>query len=336
MLPKLRPLLVGAATFIPGMRRLLTAARESLGLGGSASARYCYSVWLRHVVTLAESGLWKYPQTVAELGPGDSLGIGLCALLTGADSYYAFDVMRFASSGNNIAVFDELVALFNSRAPIPNEQEFPEITPRITSYDFPFAIFPNSHLDETLATARMERIRAAVLTVGAGGTMISYEPNWHHATARIPRFMDLIYSQAVLEHVADLEATYRVLNEWLAPEGVMSHSVDFRCHNMFSDWNGHWTVPEAIWKIVFGKRVYLLNREPCSRHLQLLASTNFQVLAVDKYYLASKVGPHDLAPRFKHIDAEDLTIAMATIQAQRGPEGDARSGTLRAQISHNN
>ena len=81
MLPKLRPFLVGAATFVPGVRGLLVSAKEAFGLGGAVSARYCYSVWLRHVVLLAQNGLWKYPKSVAELGPGDSLGVGFCALL---------------------------------------------------------------------------------------------------------------------------------------------------------------------------------------------------------------------------------------------------------------
>ena len=83
MLPKLRPMLVGAATFVPGVRQLFSSVKEGMGLGRATSARYCYSVWLRHVALLARNDLWNYPRVVAELGPGDSLGVGLCALLCG-------------------------------------------------------------------------------------------------------------------------------------------------------------------------------------------------------------------------------------------------------------
>jgi hypothetical protein len=41
------PLMKGIATFVPGVRRL--ANRRA---GGPASARYCYSVWLRHLVVV--------------------------------------------------------------------------------------------------------------------------------------------------------------------------------------------------------------------------------------------------------------------------------------------
>ena len=43
--------------------------------------------------------------SIAELGPGDSIGIGLAALLTGANIYYAFDIIQFASNQMNLKNF---------------------------------------------------------------------------------------------------------------------------------------------------------------------------------------------------------------------------------------
>jgi len=63
-----------------------------------ANARYCYSVWLRHLSILNENGLNTNPSVVAELGPGDSMGVGLMTLLTGTKKYYAFDVVRHTNS----------------------------------------------------------------------------------------------------------------------------------------------------------------------------------------------------------------------------------------------
>src|SRR3977135_940863 len=39
------------------------------------SARYCYSVWLRHLVNAWQQGLHTLPEVVVELGPGSSQGV---------------------------------------------------------------------------------------------------------------------------------------------------------------------------------------------------------------------------------------------------------------------
>ena len=88
-MPSARRLIFSAVTLIPGVASLPPVKRilmnKAKGTGGSISASYCYSVWLRHLVTTAGCGLNCNPRTVAELGPGDSLGVGLAALLSGAE-----------------------------------------------------------------------------------------------------------------------------------------------------------------------------------------------------------------------------------------------------------
>ena len=110
------PLMKGIATFVPGVRRL--ANRRA---GGPASARYCYSVWLRHLVMAHKSGLSTQPAVVAELGPGDSLGVGLAALISVASQYFALDVKAHASDHRNLEVFDELANLFARQENVPDE-----------------------------------------------------------------------------------------------------------------------------------------------------------------------------------------------------------------------
>ena len=75
----LKQMAIGMATWLPGRANLWVGAT-----GGTVSARYCYGVWLRHMKMAREAGLDTNPRVVAELGPGDSLGIGLAALLAGA------------------------------------------------------------------------------------------------------------------------------------------------------------------------------------------------------------------------------------------------------------
>ena len=74
------PLIKGFATFVPGLNRLL-----QVRTGGTGSARYCYSIWMRYLVMAYESGLPTRPDVAAELGPGKSLGVGCAALLSGAN-----------------------------------------------------------------------------------------------------------------------------------------------------------------------------------------------------------------------------------------------------------
>src|SRR5688500_2028997 len=104
----------GMATFIPGVTRLACG-----GSGGTDSPRYCYAVWLRHLARLAEAGFDTSFPNVAELGPGDSLGIGLCAVLTGSRRYFAFDAKAHARTETNRQTLAELVDLFTRRESIP-------------------------------------------------------------------------------------------------------------------------------------------------------------------------------------------------------------------------
>src|SRR5688572_9783841 len=134
-------ILFNAATFIPGVARLPPVQRvfkrHSIGTHGTNETRYCYSVWLRHLSNAAANGLNTSPVTVAELGPGDSIGIGIAAVLTGVERYYAFDVVAHANTPRNLEIFDGLVDLFRARADIPDAQEYPRVGPALNDYRFP-------------------------------------------------------------------------------------------------------------------------------------------------------------------------------------------------------
>ncbi len=140
-----------------GVARLLArrATHRVDRTGGSGSARYCYSVWSRHLVKASDAGLSTEPRSVIELGPGDSIGVGLAALLTGADSYVALDRMAFARRSANLDVLDELIELFQHRSPIPGDSEFPQIRPTLDNYAFPGSVLPAERLDEGLQPDRL-------------------------------------------------------------------------------------------------------------------------------------------------------------------------------------
>jgi hypothetical protein len=314
MAVRMRPLLVGAATYLPGLRTL-TARRT----GGTISARYCYAVWLRHLIMARQHHAGAAFGTVAELGPGDSLGLGLAALLSGAERYVALDVVRYADSARNVAVFGELVALFREREPVPDDREFPLVRPLLPSYAFPHDILTDDLLAAALDPARLAMIRRAVIALDApnGDTpFISYVVPWHDAGVIERQSVDLIVSQAVLEYPSDLAGTYAAMDRWLKPGGMMSHDIDFKSHGLTREWSGHWACSDLVWFLMEGRRRDILNRVPHSTHLDLIRALGCEIVR-DQRTASPAASRAHLAPRFRHLTDEDLRTSSAFIQAHK-------------------
>ena len=309
----IKQVIKGMATYVPGAYQMLSRKRT----GGTDSARYCYSVWLRHMVMMRKHGSSAAPRSVAELGPGDSLGIGLAALLTGSAEYYACDLHQYANPERDTEILRELVSLFRAREPIPGEEEFPRVIPRLDSYEFPSDLLLERGTQTTWADPRIERIRWSIENRNDEKSVLRYAAPWHDSDVIRTGSVDLVFSQAVLEHVDDLRFTYRTMYSWLKPHGLMSHSIDFRCHGTADEWNGHWTYSDLTWKAVKGRRLYSLNREPHSTHLRLLQETGFEPLCDVRTQTPSRLGASDLARRFKNLSEQDLTTSGTYVQAFR-------------------
>ncbi|HEX9707191.1 MAG TPA: methyltransferase domain-containing protein [Steroidobacteraceae bacterium] len=310
MILKTKALLAGLATWIPGYDHVRTT-------GGTGSARYCYSVWLRHLILAQASGRLPrgVPRVVAELGPGDSIGIGVAALLSGAEKYYALDLVRYSELRRSLALFDELVRLFANREPLPGGGEFPALKPALESDAFPHHILDDTTMRAALSQARIAAIRAAIDRAGDSPTMIVYQAPWNDPSVIQPGAVDFIFSQAVLEHVDDLDGVYAAMHRWLAPTGLMSHQIDFQCHRKADTWNGHWTYSDFAWRVVVGRRAYLLNRAPHSRHLAILGKRGFGLLVDRPVHSASVLKRRQLAVRFRDLSDDDLTTSGAYVLA---------------------
>jgi predicted SAM-dependent methyltransferase len=307
---KVKHVAFGIATYIPGLNRLFRR-----GTGGTNTARYCYSVWLRHLLRAHHNGLSPDPKTVAELGPGDSIGIGLAALLSGADMYYALDIVKHANVPRNLEIFDELVALFRTREDIPASDEFPNVKPGLESYKFPDDVLTSKRLLIALGRDRIGLIRRSIVENNRSDSVIKYVVPWFDSNIIEKESVDMIYSQAVLEHVDGLRHTYEALYSWLKPNGFMSHQIDFKSHGTASKWNGHWTYSDLVWRLIRGNRRYLLNREPYSTHIKLLKDTGFRKIWEQEMLRQSEIDRRDLAKRFRNVSQEDLNISGAFIQA---------------------
>jgi hypothetical protein len=262
-----------------------------------------------------ESGLNTNPRVVAELGPGDSLGVGIAALLSGADHYNAIDVVQHASVERNLSVLDELVALFGKREDIPDEEEFPLVEPPLQSYKFPSHILTADRLGNALRSDRLERLRASLIDCSAGESLIKYRAPWFRTDVIKERSIDLIFSQAVLEHIDRLQEMYHAMKLWLAPDGYLSHAVDLKSHGSASEWNGHWAYSEFAWTVVRGKEAWFINREPKSTHLRLLENEGFCIVCERTMRGRNTLSRRQLAKRFRGLEDDDLTAAGLFFQA---------------------
>ena len=205
----IKSILTGIASHIPFLYNPILK-----GTGGTNSARYCYSVWLRHMILAHNNGMPTQLNAIAELGPGDSIGVGLAALISGVDKYYALDIVEYSDNKRNIEIFYELLDLFRKRENIPDEVEFPNIKPKILSHEFPKHILTDEILNEALISDRIESILHALLNQSEDkrdDIQMSYFVPWYNSEVIKEESIDFIYSHAVLEHVEDLGNTYEAL-----------------------------------------------------------------------------------------------------------------------------
>jgi hypothetical protein len=262
-----------------------------------------------------KNGLDPYPKVVAELGPGDSLGTGLAALISGSDKYDAFDVVEFANAERNTKIFDELVTLFKNRTPIPGGDEFPKLKPHLEEYVFPDDILDENRLRYALEKSRIVRIRDSICDYHKKDSLIQYKVPWYDACSLEKESVDMVYSQSVLEYVDDLKSSYRAMNLWLKPTGYISHQIDFKYHGNSDEWNICWLYSDFIWKLIRGNRSVYNNREPHSSHIRAMLEEGFKIIYDDKIKSKSRFTLDELAPRFRSISPDDLTTSGTFIQA---------------------
>jgi|SRR4051812_16019056 hypothetical protein len=312
MTVKLGALAVGMATYVPGLRNL--TGRKT---GGTISARYCYSVWLRHLAMLHGCALPTRFETMVELGPGDSLGIGLAALLSGTERCLALDAVRYADPSRNFEIFEDLIALFRDHAPIPDDTEFPLVQPSLKSYAFPAGILTPARLGAALTPKRLDLIRTFInspATTARADATLCYIAPWGPGAVR-DASVDLVLSQSVLEYPDDLARTYGEMCRWLTPGGVMSHEIDFKSIGMTAEWNGHWSCSDAVWRLAAGNRRHRINCEPHSTHIALIEKVGCRIVRDERTIKSFGITRAQLAPRFRHLTDDDLVTSSALIQA---------------------
>jgi len=259
------------------------------------------------------------PAAVAELGPGDSFGTGLAALLCGAERYTALDAAQYANASGNVRIFDELVELFRAHAPIRRGGEFAEVKPQLDDYAFPHDLLDAARMERALRPERLQRIRRAILGEHDDPRVpiIRYCAPWQDANVIEPASQDLVFSQAVLEHVDALPEAYAAMRTWLKPRGCLSHQIDFKSHGFARTWDGHWRYPDLAWRLVRGPESWFINRAPYSTHQRLLAESGFRIVHEQRARSEPSYGRGALARRFRDIPDADRETSGVYVLAVR-------------------
>jgi len=206
------------------------------GAVSRSTGAYCYSVWLRHLSIITKAVPSFRPRVVVELGPGDSLGLGCAALLSGAEQYVGLDVVAHADPTHDAHILDELVEMFAHHAPIPDERVFPNLLPKLSAYNFPNRLFTDDgprHI--SIDHDRVESIRAALLDrqdVLYDNVPVGYVAPWGPRTLD-RQSVDLVISQGALQDMAhdsdksELAGAFAAMSRWLRKGGIISHQIDF-------------------------------------------------------------------------------------------------------------
>ncbi len=158
-------------------------------------------------------------------------------------------------------------------------------------------------------------IRNSICSSSEKDTMLSYKVPWYSDSILLINSVDMIYSQAVLENIDDLLGAYKAMRLWLKPCGFISHQIDFKCHGTAKQWNGHWKYSDRVWRLIRGKRPYLINRAPYSAHVSKMKEAGFSILEAIQFKSQTSTSRNDLAPRFRNMSDADLVTSGGFFQA---------------------
>jgi hypothetical protein len=226
--------------------------------------------------------------TYLELGPGESLATALVAWAFGASGGTLVDSCDVAV--RDIAAYRPLLAKLTLRSGARDVRE----------------LHTCDSVDSLLAV-----VNARVRTDGL------------HGLASLPSdSVDLIFSQAVLEHIplADFAATARELHRLQRPSGIASHRIDFKDHLQASLNNLRFT--ETFWEQPwFARRSgFYTNRLRFSDMTATFESAGFAVTLLAQDRWDSIPLPREiLAPAFRELSDSDLRTSGADILLMKTP-----------------
>jgi SAM-dependent methyltransferase len=240
--------------------------------GAMAESDYALDVFLRHFGRLQK----PRPGFVAlELGPGDSVASAVIAAAYGASETILVDVGSFAR--RDLAPYRDLVRFLERRGLRVPEAE--------------------------AATTFEELLQACSARYETAGLASLREID--------DSSVDLIWSHAVLEHVAraELPSVARELRRIVRDDGICSHTIDLRDH--LAGGLNNLRFPERVWESrLFATSGFYTNRVRASGFRELFERAGFDVEVVRAVrWQRLPLARSKLDSEFRDLPDEDLLVS---------------------------
>ena len=242
---------------------------------------YAIGVFTKHQNLLGGSEAFA-GKVCLELGPGDTVASAILAHATGAKAIYLVDAGNFAdpSSETYERLIDDLAAEGYRVSDLRGFSGLQDLLDRTGA----------RYLTEGLASLR---------SIPAGS-------------------VDMIWSQAVLEHIRDSEVS-AVLSEMrriLSDTGMMSHRIDYKDHLGGS--LNNLRLPSRLWEAeIMARSGFYTNRIRNSEYLRLLAAAGFELthLEVNRWD-EIPVPRRKIAKEFRSLSDDDLLTSGVNVVAR--------------------
>lgn len=254
----LKAIFKGLLTYFPGYERLRFLKKKKSKHSGS-DAYFCYTFWLAFLKYLESKNIKADFEVVGELGTAGSFGMGLCALLTGSKMYYALEIEDLFSVDRNLELLEELLTLFRLKSNL--SAKYKQLNIPISDFSYPAHLIIPLYEDD----GYVQSLRDDIINFAKGKSKrIHLVLNWMNRDADM---VDLVISRAVMEHVEYPSKVYSKLNCLIRNNGLMMHDIDLHSHGITKHPIGHLYIPKWMWKLIFGKRIYYLNRYTYKDHM---------------------------------------------------------------------
>jgi len=163
---------------------------------------------------------------------------------------------------------------------------------------------------------RLKKIRKAIKFGEFEEFTIKYVISDLRSFAIKENSIDLVFSQAVMEHIIDVNTIYETSSYILKPNGYMSHQIDYKAHETHSLWYGHWTYSYWLWKLINYGRSYPINRYPHSYHKRKMIRNNFRIVyELPTVEIAAKNINKDILHKYKFIE-DDFCVSSSYLLSQ--------------------
>jgi SAM-dependent methyltransferase len=236
------------------------------------SVQYVEAVAGIYTSKLSAVGIEIPNKTILEVGPGDNLGVALKLISLGARKVICLDRFRCQRDEAKVqAVYRELI---ERMTPPERGRCLEALLPAQEGYRF------RSDRIEYVPDTEVER------SLGIFGGRVA----------------DIIVSNAVLEHVYDLEETFRNLDLLLKPGGYMYHGVDLRCHNRFERTSELYflTIPQWLWNLM-GCNIGAPNRKRIGFYKHLFEKFNLTLISEE---VTIEANAEEVERIYDHLDRE--------------------------------